>query len=1348
MNRIKFAVHLFFCLLLIFFGGLASTAFAVDVQISQLTDTPDPAIRGGQITYSIFVENNADDTAHNVALTFPLPDTTSFVSVSDARCSHNGSTPGTVTCTFGDLVGTLIGGPVIQVDTVIRTSGDTGSTINVTGTIITSDTDTNPGNDTATQNTTIDDGADLVVAKADSPDPVIAGGNVTYTIAVTNNGPNNASSITVTDTLPTNMTYQSVSGSGWSCSRVGQVVTCTRVTIPAGSPPPTTAPPITLVGRVTGAITGTITNTVTVSAATGDPDTNNNTTTQNTEVTLGTDQSITKVTVGAVIGGQTATFTLRPRNNGPYPADNVVVTDTLPVGFTYINATGTGWSCTAVGQDITCTRTQYAVGATNNISVQATAPASGTGITNTTVITATTPDPNLSNNTGSVTFNIVPDGANLSISKTKTPNPVAQGSNITSTIRVTNNGPRATSGTLTITDTLSAGETYVSGSGTSWSCSHNGVNPGGVVTCTYSATPLASGASTSVLTVITTATNAGDLTNNACATDVGGQPDGVSGNNCASGTVTSTAARADLTIAKSADAGGDGNTTLSVSENTITYTITVPNNGPDASTGVVVTDTIAGYYSGLSGTTSVTFPVAPTHGFSCSHLNGTVTCTGGSIPNGETATITIAVTRPLLDGPLTNTATVNSTLVGDPDRTNNSAQATVIIDPICDVQMQNKTVSPSSVAAGTEATYVLTFRNRGPSTANGVEVTDNFNLPVGGDTNFTFISATPTEGSCSWDNGTKILTCNGITLNNGESRTVTVIIRPNWQSGDPVRTINNTAAITTTTTESNATNNSRTATLTVTASDLDLLVNKTDLVDPIGYEAGVPANNTITYLVRITNRGASLATGLVLTDAMTPKTGKTMTFRGDWADAGGTIGPNLCDNVGTSVTGPATQSITCNFPDLAPNTSYNRYLRFEVITAPDPAGDTHNNIATVHANEHDRLSANDSESETSSVRMRVDLVVAKTPPLNPVQLREPFNWTITVTNNGPGDSTQTSLTDTLPSGMAFDGATPSWVKTGTSPGSGTCTTAGQNLACTLGMLSSGGVATITVPVRVTSYPSGGTTSNCATATTDQFDPTAANNTNQCGTVTVQRSSLAGYVYRDLNDNGSMNGGETGISGVNLTLTGTDAYGNPVTATATTNASGAYLFNNLSPSNTFGYTVTETQPPIYYFDGLDSRDNGASAIPGSRTTDVISNIIVPANTALIGYLFGEIPAASIAGYVWNDENNDGVRDAGETTGIPNVQIHLTGIDVNGPVNVTTTTDASGAYSFGPLSAGNYTVTETQPAAWADGLDSAGTAGGTAGNDIITAIVLNPTTIATGYNFGELGGCSGRHRLQRS
>jgi uncharacterized repeat protein (TIGR01451 family) len=1334
---------------------LCGQALAVDLQISQLTDDPDPAIRGGQITYSITVENNANDTATGVQLSVPLPDDTTFVSVSDPpgtpTCSYNGGTR-TVTCNFGDLVGTLIGGPVYTVDVVAQTLASTPATIDITATITpdTNPPDTNPANNVLTQNTTIDDGADLIVAKSDAPDPVLAGGNITYTIDVTNNGPNDAYTITVEDVLSPNMTYGSAGGTDWSCSHngvnPGGAVTCQRATLANGA----TAPAITLVAQETGAITGTITNEVAVSAATGDPDLDNNTITEDTEVTLGTDLAITKsVAPNPVISDGTATFTLRPRNNGPFPAVNVVVTDTLPAGFTYVNASGSGWSCSHDGSPtggiVTCTRATYAVGATDNILIDTTAPTvvAVTPAANSADIDSDTQDPVPANDSTTLNFNVVPDGVDLSVIKNKTPNPVAQNSDMTSTFTVHNNGPQtAASGTITVTDTLNnALETYTDPnySGANWTCSYSAPT----ISCTYNAA-LLSGANTSTLTIITTAVGVGSITNDAVVSYSGTPGDWDSSNNDDDATVTSTAEIADLTIAKSATTPGS-DTLLTVAEDTITYTIDVHNNGPDAATGIVMTDTVAGYFSSSTGVAVTTSPA----NYTCT-TGSTVTCTqqSGSLASGATDHFVIQVTRPLYDGSQTNTATVNSTEVGDPDHTNNSDTATVIIDPICDVQMQNKTVTPASVPAGTDATYVMTFRNNGPSTAQNVVVADVFSIPGGQD--FTLISATPSEGSCSWSDPT--LTCTGITLNNGETRTVTVIIMPNWQSGDPTWTIDNTATIATTTTESDLTNNTQGATLNVKASDLDLLVNKTDLVDPIGYDPGDPANNVITYQVVITNRGPSLATSVVLSDAMTPKVGKTLRFLGDRANTSDTIGDNsddICDNYNSTVTGSSTLNITCNCPDMNPITTYTRYLDFRVETQPEPTGDTHYNIATVSSSEIDRLPANDSEAETTSVRQRVDIEVAKTPLTNPVQLREPFDWTITVTNNGPGHSNQTNLIDTLPTGMEFYGPAPTWSKTAP-VGSGACSTSGRDLTCNLGWLDPGAVATITVPVRVTSYPSGGTTTNCATAITSEFDPDSTNNTNQCGTVEVQRSSIEGYVYRDLNDNGAMEGGETGISGVQLTLTGTDAYGNTVNRTATTNANGLYRFNNLSPSDASGYTITETQP-ISYFDGLDSDDNGVTTIPGSRATDVISSIDVPSNTALTGYLFGELPAASINGYAWHDEDNDGVRDGGETTGIQNVQITLTGTnDLGNPVNETVFTDANGFYSFSALRPSNgsgYTLTETAPAGWLPGLAATGTGAagaGTADNNpastdfgnIISAVILSFGNTAIEYNFGEL------------
>lgn len=1370
----------------------AGAAWAVDVQISQFDDSPDPAVRGGLITYTLNIENNAADTANTVVLSLPLPATTTYVSSTGTGCSHDGATPGTVTCNLGNLLGTVIGGPISTVTVTLRSTVSTGSTLSATATATTTDSDTNLANNSAAQSTTIDNGADLIVSKSGSPSSVVAGGNVTWTIGVTNAGPNDSHNIIVTDTLPTNMTYVSSSGTNWSCSNTGQTVTCHKLLLANGA----SAPDISIVGRVTGAVTGTLTNTVTATASTSDPNPNN-TVTADVTVTAGTDLSIGKsVSPSPALSGQTATFTLTPRNNGPFSASTLTVTDTLPSGFTYVSASGTGWVCGEAAGTVTCTRATYAVGATDNIIIATTAPtvAGVTAAVNSAVIASSTADPTSSNNTATLNFSVVPDGVDLGLTKTKTPNPVAQSANMTSILTVHNNGPQAAaSGTITVTDTLDvANEAYVSFSGTNWTCSFS--SP--VVNCTYNAA-LANGANATALTITTTALGTGVVTNNAAVSYSGTPGDWNSANNGTSASVTATLAEnsADLSIVKAATAGGDA--TLANNESDINYTLTVSNAGPGNADGIVVTDAIPGYISGTGvsvGTIAVSG--ASTATFSCT-TGATVTCTqtGGLLNMGDTVTIPVTVSRPMNDGVLNNSATVTSTTLGDPDRTNNSSNTTSItVDPIADVEMQTKNVTPSTVNAGVNATYVMTYRNNGPSSAQGVVVTDAIVVP-GGDSGFSVVSIASSKSgsSCaglaadsSYAVGTHTLTCTIGTLTSGQTETVTLVIRPNWQSGSTVRTLANTADVITTTAESTTGsdngNNSKTATLTINPADVDLLVNNTDSApagpDPLGYDPVTPANNIITYKVAITNRGPSLATGITFVDTITPPSGKQITFVGSGATVAdaATNAANICTNVGVTSAAGTALATTCTLgAAMAANTTVDRYLSFRVETAPAVGGDTYSDTVTVSSNETDSNTANNTEGETTTVRVRSDLAVAKSASTSPVQLRQPFYWTITVTNGGPGDSEQTTLTDTLPTGMSFftpaqssvasapynavpyNGG-PVWSNTNATPGSGSCSTAGQVLSCNFGKLESAKVVTVTVPVRITTYAA--SYSNSATVTTSEVDPNSANNTGT-GTVSVEYSSLAGYVYRDLNNNGVMLGaGETGISGTNnIVLTGTDDYGNAVDTQASSAASGLFSFSNLSPSTAGlggGYTITETQNASFY-DGKETAGTSGGTAPNTgfdstAANNRISAIPLAGNTAATGYLFGELPGNTISGNVYVDADNDGTKDAGETTGVSGVTVTLTGTDY-GPdgvlgggddvaVNATTTTNASGVYSFSNLRAGDYTVTESQPASHLDGKDTAGTSGGsTAVNDVVSGIVISTFGVtSSGNNFGELAPAS--------
>lgn len=1238
------------------------SAMAVDIQVANYDDTPDPVPATQTVTYNMVVENSAADTALNVVANATVPAGMTFISATPSVGSCSFSAPN-VQCPLGNLLGTLGGGAPVTIAIVMRATAAGGSSVSSTASATTDSGDTNPGNNSLPpQTTTITSGADLALTVSDSPDPVNGSGVITYTLLSENLGPDSVVNARIVNTLPPSVSYISATGAGWSCSVAGQVVTCNRAdTQPAG-----VLPQLVIQGRVNVG-SGNITNSATIdSPATPDGLPGNNTVTTNTAVNPGADVQITKgVSPNPVIANQTATFTLNTTNNGPSVASNVQVLDSLPSGFTILTATGAGYTCGISGQDVTCDRATFASGASSTITITATAPAvvppAGLSTSNTATIATSTFDGNNANNTGTVNFTVNPAQADLSITKAKTPSPVAQGSNMSSTIIVRNNGPLAATSPVAMTDSLSSGETFVSASGTNWTCAHSGPNPGGIVTCSYVNLPV--GVNSSPLTIVTTATNTGNLENQACTggSAIGGNthPEGDVNtvNDCANATSNSTGQIADLAIVKSIPDAGDN--PLLPTDNSLTYRLTISNSGPNTSTNVVVTDAIPMYTSSLGGSGFSFVANAGSAGAvgSCANSGATVTCNYNQLQNGETAVIDITVSRPLLDGPFTNTASITSTSIGDPNPANNSSSIASTVQPVADVEMTGKSVTPSTVQAGVNSTYVLTFRNNGPSVAENVTVTDVFN-PAVGDAGFTVISVASTKGSCaglvvgtSYSAGTPTLTCNIGSMSPAEGQTVTIVIRPNYMAVPPSpRTLANTASVITTTRESDGppstvnTNNSKNGLLTITPASLDLLINKTDNSpygpDPIGYDPVTPANNVFAYRIRVTNLGPSYATGVVFTDTITTPGGKSLSFLGDTAVLG-VPAAGICSGTASPFSGSG--AYTCTVPaGIEAGATYERVLYFRAESSPAGGGDTFSDSVVVTSNEADTNAGNNTAVEITTVRVRTDLAVtSKTATPNPVNLREPFNWTIVVTNNGPGDASNPRLSDTLPANMELTG-TPTFTKTSPAGGPTNCTgTAGAtSFTCDLGAFNNTATATITVPVRITSYSASYTNSASISTQGLEVDPIAGNNSNT-GNVAMVKSSVAGTVFRDFNDDGIIDGGETGIAGVQMRLTGTDAYDNSVLVNATTNASGQYLFDNLPPSNGAGYTVIEVAQPATFTDGKDRAGTIDAVVVGTpgadNASDSISTIVLPSNKAAINYNFGEIPPVSVTGNVFNDTN---------------------------------------------------------------------------------------------------------------
>ena len=1522
-------------------------ASAADLQITDLSDTGyDPTPAGGTIVYSVTVENSAADTVTDAVVIFDLPAGAHAGAPLPAGCSVAAGNAQRIVCQIGTLVGTFTSnGAPVSFQLPVDTAGLAPETVRIHGAIgfadgLPADTtsvaslsdsdpffagDTNANNNRRDEATTLESAGDLSIEKTATPDPVIGGGEVTYTVTVRNAGPSASANFTVVDDLPAAVAYvaNSFSGSGWSFNS-GTKTAAYSGTLAAGG-----STTFSFRGKV-NAGSGNIVNAARVQAgSTPDPIPDNNVGSVTTAVTAGADLALTKsATPAPAISGQPITFNIQVRNEGPSAAVNPRFVDDLPAGFVVTGGTApAGWTCTnsnGAGTRTCALAGSLAVGAVADFTIESTVPASGTNssgdVTNSATARSDTPDAVAANNTGSTTFTVLADGADLALQKSKTPAlvPVWNGtgsdldSRMTSSITVRNHGPRPATGQVQVVDTLASGEELLlpDGSGIAspgvpfvvgaWTCSVDQTYSASTVqhvTCDLGAgsLPLAVGAQAPELQLLTRArTSAANLLNNACTggsggsleplTDNGIDRDPLEDNDCAGAGSRTTDERADLAIAKQTNGPGAADNVLAADQDSVRYTLTVTNNGPDATAGVVVNDTVPGY---VNGKTQVTVPTIPS-GWDCPVNGASVICRSGGtvLANGQSVEIVIQVNRALFDsfgqgtttcggesisGAFCNTArvAVDSAVagsVGELVGSNNQASDWVRIARVANVATSEKTIASGTPGrAGVNTTYLMSYINHGPSTVPGVIFRDVFTLPAN-DAGFVLVSAkrtgagtqtcqatagtgvtvTATAGGDSYANPTATpaqvsIVCPVLTaMNYQQTESLEVVIRPNVNSTNTGRQFDNVAdflidvdgdgqadTVTAGTDEngntydfnSDTSDDSKSAQLQFESGEVDLITNKIDTgfdggVDPLGYDENDPSANLLTYSVTIRNNGPSVATDVRLVDTFNPQPGRTVTFVGASPTPAGTFDPAACSVVaGSNPTTGAAQKLDCVMPGVgfdnnmpgvvASGQTSTLYLRYRYDTPPGASGDTVNNLAEAVSNETDTNTANNAATQETTIRAAADVgvrkyVVTSAPDADPdtalpanatsVTLNQPFFYVIDGINNGPGASlsrdrsgdsplngTGTVVEDVLPAGLVVTGAV-TWQKKGSMPagggderpnGTGTCTNASGTLNCTLGDVTVGGKLRIVVPVRWDSWPGAAAIDNTATIATEQVDRNAGNDSDTVP-ILVTRSSLAGTVFEDRDRDGTNGGtrqsGEPGIAGVTLTLTGTDAYGNAVNVTATTDSDGSYLFENLAPADASGYTLTQTQPTGYRNGPVDPPATGADApsLGGSYAVGApdssYSSIPVGVSDTAVRYDFPEVRRPSLSGRVYADLNFNDVYDSSDPA-IAGATVEL--LDATtGSVIATTTTDANGMYRFEeldptltysvrePLPAGQYT---NRPSAINPGLiGGAACAAGTcvpgtavaapggpdaATTDRISQIHLAAGLDGTEFNFGE-------------
>jgi uncharacterized repeat protein (TIGR01451 family) len=284
---------------------------------------------GGNLVYTLTASNAGPSSAENVTIVQTLPAGIQYL---QSTPSQGAATLSGATLTIN--LGTLNAGSnaTVTVDAFPTQTGFFTSTASVGY----PGTDPNPNNNNASASVLVSrPTADIAVTMTATPTSVPVGGQVTYTIGVTNRGPSVASAVTLTNFLPANATVVYSSSPSASVVQIGSIAVGSGTSVTLVLSP-------TVVGNFS------LTSTAGLDSTQTDPNPDNNTATFTVTVVPASSLGVSAfASPSPALSGSKVTYFVTVTNAGPSPATGVVLTQTIPPGATFNSTSSTNATFTS-----------------------------------------------------------------------------------------------------------------------------------------------------------------------------------------------------------------------------------------------------------------------------------------------------------------------------------------------------------------------------------------------------------------------------------------------------------------------------------------------------------------------------------------------------------------------------------------------------------------------------------------------------------------------------------------------------------------------------------------------------------------------------------------------------------------------------------------------------------------------------------------------------------------------------------------------------------------------------------------------------------------------------------------